>query len=240
MFEAFAFLTVAGRDRAPTSRAVPWFPVVGALVGTIVALVWWGANSWWTAAVAASLAVVADLVLTGMLHYDGLADSADGLLPHLDRPRRLAVMSQPDIGAFGVVVVAIVLLLRTVTIAALDTGWSTVGLMAMLWANSRLVMAVGLVHLPYARSSGLASSFKGTNRSRMAPPWVVAIAASAVALWIVDGNARAAASLGAAIMAGALILGLSQRRIGGFTGDALGAAGLVSETVGLLVASAHW
>ena len=71
-------------------------------------------------AVAGGLAVAADLALTGMLHLDGLADSADGLLPPLPRDRRLAVMRSPDVGAFGVAAVVSAIGLRWAALAALD------------------------------------------------------------------------------------------------------------------------
>ena len=96
---ALAFLTPLGRAAVPDSRTMSWFPVVGALVGAVVGCVWWGADRLWPPAVAAALTVAADLALTGMLHVDGLADSADGLLPHLPRKRRLEVMADPAIGA---------------------------------------------------------------------------------------------------------------------------------------------
>ena len=95
----------------PAGRSV-WFGPAGALIGAVLGALWWGATNVWPAPVAAAIVVAADLAVTGLLHVDGLADSADGLLPHLDRERRLAVMATPDVGAFGVAVVAVVLLLR--------------------------------------------------------------------------------------------------------------------------------
>ncbi|MGH9226317.1 MAG: adenosylcobinamide-GDP ribazoletransferase, partial [Acidimicrobiales bacterium] len=92
---AVAFLTPVGGAAAPSPAAVSWFPVVGALIGGAVGAVWWGADAVWAPLVAAALAVAADLVLTGGLHADGLIDSADGLLPPLDRERRLDVMADP-------------------------------------------------------------------------------------------------------------------------------------------------
>src|SRR5687767_11737717 len=106
MAEAMSLLTRLGGGRALTSRAVPWFASVGALIGLMVGGVWWGAGELWPPMVAAVLAVVADLTVTGMLHVDGMADSADGLLPPADRARRLEIMADPSVGAFGVTAVA--------------------------------------------------------------------------------------------------------------------------------------
>src|SRR5207244_10789980 len=88
MRRALAFLTPIGGAVPPSPDAVRWFPIAGLLIGLAVGGVWWGAAKFWPPAVAAALAVVADLALTGMLHFDGLVDSADGLVPPLPRRRR--------------------------------------------------------------------------------------------------------------------------------------------------------
>src|SRR4051794_40743326 len=134
MLDALGFLTIVGRARPPTRRAVVWFGPAGALIGAALGALWWGATNLWPAPVAAAIVVAADLGVTGLLHIDGLADSADGLLPHLDRQRRLAVMATPDVGAFGVAVVAVVLLLRVTALAATDPqGWRAIALLAAFW-----------------------------------------------------------------------------------------------------------
>lgn len=233
MIAALGFLTPIGRARVPTSTTVRWFPVVGALVGFGVGVVWWGAGELWAPAVAAALAVVADLLLTGMLHVDGLADSADGLLPHLEPERRLAVMAEPTIGAFGVTVVFATLLLRWSAFASMDAD---VWLVAGLWCLSRSIMAGVLADMPYARGEGLATIFQGPD-GRLAALAGTVVAAGLLGLGI---GAPGAAVLVAALLAGALVVALASHRIGGFTGDVLGAAGVVAETVGLLVAAAAW
>jgi adenosylcobinamide-GDP ribazoletransferase len=236
MREAFAFLTPFGGARTPSPRAVPWFPLTGALVGLAVGGIWRGAEELWVPAVAAAIAVIADLVLTGMLHMDGLADAADGLLPHLDRERRLAVMTEPTVGAFGVVVVVATLLLRW---AALASMHADVLLIAGLWCLSRTGMAALLTSLPYARSTGLASAFVApAGRARFA-----VIATGALLGAVLVGAAAGWAAIviaGAAWLAIAGIGRLAEVRLGGFTGDVLGAAGVVAETVGLVVAAARW
>src|SRR5205823_297141 len=178
----------------------------------------------WSPGVAAAVAVTADLAFTGMLHLDGLVDSADGLLPHLPAERRLAVMAAPDVGAFGVAVAGAALLLRW---SALSSMHHSVALVAGLWCLSRSSMAVIALVLPYARSEGgLASAFLG--RGGPLRPAVIGSAAVAIAVWF----AGVAPALGA-VVAAALVAAFARRRIGGFTGDVLGAAGVVAETVGL-------
>jgi adenosylcobinamide-GDP ribazoletransferase len=235
VFEALGFLTVLGPSRAPSRRAVAWFGPVGALLGALLGLLWWGASNVWPPFVAAVVVVIGDLAATGMLHIDGLADAADGLLPHLDRGRRLAVMSAPDVGAFGVAAVAITLVARVAALATADPeGWRAVTLLAAFWCASRAVMAVTTVVVPYARAGGLAASFLGGS--------AVAAVASALpflALAATRGGAGVTALVGG-LVAGALVVVLALRRLGGFTGDVLGAAGVVTETVALVVISARW
>ena len=227
MRAALAFLTPIGGARTPTARALAWFPVVGATIGAVVGASWWAAGEAWTPEVAAALAVVTDLALTGMLHVDGLGDSADGLLPHLPRERRLQVMRTPDIGAFGIAAIGGVLLLRYATLASLEPD---VWLLAAVWALSRSLVVWSLVFEPYARGSGLATAFTGGSRAvgRLVPlvPLVVVVGTGHVA----PAVAVVAASAGVALLA--------RRRIGGYTGDVLGAAIILGETAGLLAAAA--
>jgi adenosylcobinamide-GDP ribazoletransferase len=178
---------------------------------------------------------MADLGLTGMLHLDGLADAADGLLPHLTTERRLAVMRDPTVGAFGVGVVVVVLLARWVVFATLHPAPL---LVAALWCVSRTAMAGTIGHLPYARAeTGLASAFMGSRLPWLFVGTVMVLAAVVAGLWSVPaGPVAVVGSLGAF----GLIATFAMRRIGGFTGDVLGAAGMIGETVGLVVAAAKW
>jgi adenosylcobinamide-GDP ribazoletransferase len=230
---ALAFLTPLGGAAAPEPRTAAWFGPVGFLIGLAVGGVWWGAGELWTPLVAATLAVAADLVLTGMLHVDGLADSADGLLPHLSRERRLEVMAAPDVGAFGVAVVATTLLVRVAVLASLTADPL---LVAVLWCTSRALMAVVLREVTYARAGGLATAFAGGS---VAAPMIAIGLASTAALFVDAGPLRGVGAVLGVLIAGTAVVGLAQRRIGGYTGDVLGAAGVLGETVGLLVVAAR-
>ena len=204
--------------------------MVGAFLGLGLGGVWWGAEDLFGPLAGAALVVAADLAATGALHFDGLVDSADGLLPHLPRRRRLAVMAEPGVGAFGVAVGATTLLLRAVVLATLSPARPL--LVGALWSASRWSMALYAQSGVYARPGGLATSFLG---GRTAP--VLAGAVFSVGLALADGPG-AVAAVAAAITAGALVHELARRRIGGFTGDTLGAAGMTAETTGLLAALA--
>lgn len=270
--QALAFLTPVGGAAEPTRAAFNWFPLVGALLGLVLGVVWWAGEDALGPLAAAALVVAADLALTGALHFDGLLDSADGLLPHLTRQRRLAVMTDPNVGAFAVATGATTLLLRTACLAAL--GAASPLLLAALWTLSRTAMAVTALTGRYARSHGLASSFLPTTEhepasdqpdpadSSAAPsveatphagvgsrswaarvskaPWAVPAVAGAVlalGLALADDPGSPIAVLAAAAGAAA-VAALARQRIGGFTGDTLGAGGVVAETVGLLTAVA--
>lgn len=232
---AFGFLTVIGkRGSLPTNRTSWFFPIVGLVVGGTVGLVRWGAGNVWSPLVAGVLAVTADLALTGMLHLDGLADSADGLLPHMDRDRRLTVMRTPDVGAFGLGVCVVVLLLRVATLAELDLhGWRVVAACAAIWCAARSMMAVAMAVIPNARVGSLADVF---GRSRVGA-WGLAPAV-ALATWSL-GAARGLATMAVVVICAAAVGALAKRRVGGITGDTLGAQTLFAETIALLSAAAR-
>jgi adenosylcobinamide-GDP ribazoletransferase len=227
-----AFLTPFGGAAVPSPGAVAWFPFVGAAMGLLIGGWWWAEA--WPAPVVAILVVAADLGLTGMLHFDGLLDCADGLLSHLSRPRRLAVMSEPDVGAFAVAVGGSVLLARFAAVASLRPAPL---LAAGLWCASRTLMAAVMRLAPYAREGpGLASAFLGRSGTVALVIGGVTALALAAGWEIVAGPAAVVAGA----VAGVGVVVLARRKLGGFTGDVLGAAGVVAETVGLIVAAAKW
>ena len=238
MREALGFLTPLGGARRPTPAALLWFGPVGALIGLALGGLWWGAAHVWPRPLAAAVVVVADLAVTGMLH--------------LDAGRRLAVMAESDVGAFGVGAVVAVLLVRWSALAALAPSPL---LVAGLWCASRTAMAVAASEVAYARpSGGLASAFRGEEPAAFRGEGPAASRHGAVVRRAVLAVALCgAAALGAAwslpaglvavpvgLVAFGAVVALARRRIGGFTGDVLGAAGMVAESVGLLAAAARW
>ena len=233
MREAFAFLTVLGRSTTPTPRALRWFPVVGVAVGGAVGGSWWLFHKMFPPTVAAALAIGVDLALTGMLHFDGLVDSADGLLPHLSRDRRLEVMRTPDAGAFGVGAAVLVLLVRVACLASISPEVLAV---AGVWCASRSIAAVAPARLRYARDTGLATAFTGGPGGWLP---LTALVPAALLAAIAIGRPGIAA-VAATVVGAVVVLAFARARIGGFTGDVLGASILVGETAGLVVASARW
>ena len=230
---ASSLLTVFGRGTGPNAAAPAWFCIVGLILGAALGGLWWVAALIWPPLLAAGIVLLADLALTGLLHFDGLADSSDGLLPHMERGRRLEVMARSDTGAFGVTVVGLALVLRLGALGSLaPSPW----LIAGLWGAARGAMAAGMMQLPYARERGLADGFTGPPR-RLAVAGGLAVCFGSVAVWDVVAGPIA---LMAGLLGGAALLRVGRRRIGGYTGDVLGATGVVVETVGLVVAAARW
>jgi adenosylcobinamide-GDP ribazoletransferase len=211
-----------------------WFPLVGALLGFVVGGVWWLAAKAWVGLLAGAIAVIVDLAVTGLLHFDGLADAGDGLIAPMSRERRLEVMADPAIGAFGAIIVAAVLLLRWSAFAALRPEPFVV---AGLWCASRTSMIAITEFLPYARPTGLVKQFLGSSaRQRVLKRGAIVVGVGMSAgLVIVGRNLHGLVALGAELVAIALVAAFSRHRLGGYTGDVLGAAGVVGETIGLLI-----
>jgi adenosylcobinamide-GDP ribazoletransferase len=150
--------------------------------------------------------------------------------------RRIEVMAEPGVGAFGVGVGAAAVVLRLV---ALDATAPSVLLLAGLWCASRTLMATAAVLVPYARrEGGLASSFLGARRNLL--PVVAPGTGASIALLLAWNRRAGGVVIAAALVGGVAVVALARRRLGGFTGDVLGAAGVVAETLGLVVAAARW
>lgn len=173
--------------------------------------------------VAAVLAVAVLAVGSGALHLDGLADTADGLVVQGDRSRRLEVMRRGDVGPAGVAALVLVLLLQVVAVAELLAGRPdrdaalTLGLAVVA---SRVVLALACARgVPGARSDGLGRGVAGSVPVAAA---VAAVGILVVVAVLVDGG-RGAAGVAAAVGGAALVLGMARLRLGGVTGDVLGA-----------------
>lgn len=209
-----------------------FFPIVGALIGLASAGVFVAAAEVLPVPVAAALAVVVPVFLTGALHLDGLADTADGLFGARTRERRLEIMVDPHVGAYGVSAIVIDLLVRWSVVASLEpaTGWPVLVVAGVL---SRGTVAVVIAMFPYIRKEGIGSAYAG--RARAIVPVAVIIS---VALAVTFGGVPALAALGAAATGGLVVAGYARRSIGGVTGDIYGAVVEVSELAALLTLSA--
>lgn len=213
-------------------RAAPWFPLVGFAIGAVLALVDGLAARLFPSLLAALLVVTAWKLLTGGIHLDGLADCLDGLVGH-DPAHRLAIMRDSRIGTFGAVGLILMLFLEIAALAELPS--------AARWRALLLAPMIGRVAPPVlarlfaaARPDGHGAAFRRGLGPVAAPVAVVLAAlASMVALGAL-GIVAVAAGLGAAVGMTAFVA----RRLGGITGDVLGASVETAELVVLLTVSA--
>jgi adenosylcobinamide-GDP ribazoletransferase len=227
------------RSPSPSPTTMAWFPAVGAAIGCGLGNIWrWSGKRLppWPAAV---VVTIADCALTGGLHLDGLADTADGLFAHAPRRSRLEIMAEPQIGTFAALALGAALLARTAGLSVLKPSPA---LLAALYCSSRSAMVLGSRALPYARSEGLASAFlpgaaNGTARPSLAPAAAVLGAGSALVLAGMSWGSGGTLAVLAGWAGAAGVFALAGRRLGGFTGDVLGAAGVVFEIVALLTAT---
>ncbi|PZQ96824.1 MAG: adenosylcobinamide-GDP ribazoletransferase [Cereibacter sphaeroides] len=225
----------AGRARQRGASAAWAWPLAGAVVGTIAALT--GAVSLGLGlapGAAAALVLAAQAIVTGALHEDGLTDTADGFWGGWDRSRRLAIMKDSHIGSYGVLALLLTVLMRwsaLTTLMASGTPWAALIATACL---SRAPMAVIMAILPNARGTGLAHTVGRPEGIVAGNGVIVAVALSTLLL--------GSAALGAAIIAALVALGvalIARARIGGQTGDVLGATQQLCETAILTVLAAR-
>src|SRR5215216_5085757 len=139
-----------------SGRASVWYPFVGLVIGSLTWLVWKGAMLVFPSWVAGIVTLLVWVLLTGGLHLDGLADCCDGLLASTSVERRLEIMKDPRVGAFGVIGLVLILFLKAAALASLTSATSFGILLAASCARWCILLA-GL--LPLARPSGMGADF---------------------------------------------------------------------------------
>jgi adenosylcobinamide-GDP ribazoletransferase len=216
-------------------RASWALPVAGIVVGAAGAAAFWAATALrLPATIAAALALVATLLLTGSLHEDGLADTADGFGGGWDRTRKLEIMRDSRLGAYGACAIAMSLLLRWAALAAMASPVRAAAALVAAHVSARAVLPAFMHVVPPARVDGLSA--------RAGQPALRAAAAAAfvgvLTLALTMGFTAAVMGLLLAMIAGFLTAGLCLRQIGGQTGDVLGALEQVVEIIILLTAVA--
>lgn len=207
---------------ARQSRAAWAYPLVGLVTGGIAAALWVLAEAaGLPRLIAAPLALATMVVITGAMHEDGLADSADGLWGGMDRARRLEIMRDSRIGTYGVLALILVSLLRLLCL-------SLTGPVALLAASvvSRAPLPLLMWVLPHARSDGLSHGVGRPPVGSVAVALALGIAAS---LFLTGGQGLAAAAL--AVLA---VYAIARVKLGGQTGDILGAGQQITDLAVLL------
>jgi len=239
LIAAFQFLTVCpfvariACDERSIGRSTPWFPLVGLLIGASVALLDRGMSVLFPPLLSSAIAVVALIAASGGLHADGLADTADGFLSSRPRERMLEIMRDSRTGAMGVLGIVCVFSLKVAALASAPAALRWQALLLMPFAG-RCSMVVQMTLLPYARSGGLCSLFVENARRRDVGLALLLLAAVG---WII-GGVFGLCSAGVSLAAIAIFSLWCRNKIGGFTGDTLGAGCEWVEMMPALVAAA--
>jgi adenosylcobinamide-GDP ribazoletransferase len=217
--------------RLPVTRAVPaghtgvWaYPLIGGVVGIAGAAVFWLALQLGLPPIVAAICAIAvTILITGALHEDGLADTADGFGGGATVARKLEIMRDSRIGSFGAIALMLSLSLRVAALAALADP-----LIALLAAGvlGRGAMIGMMLALPPARPDGMAASLGPVPFT----PAMVGIGIACACVLLPHGGR----ALLAAAAACGLMVWLARRQIGGYTGDVLGAAEQAAECAVLL------
>ncbi|MCD0451011.1 adenosylcobinamide-GDP ribazoletransferase [Actinocorallia sp. API 0066] len=213
--------------RAEFGAAMRWAPVVGLAVGVVQGAVFWGLDALGAGGlVAAVLAVGLGAALTRGLHWDGLADVADGLGSGRPAETALEIMKKSDIGPFGVLALVFTALVQVAAVASLAEP--ALALVVAAVAGRVAIVRACALDVPAARPDGLGSMVAGTvprGPGTVLTALLLGGAGLAALAW--TGSPRAALPYALAPLAGLLLAGLFRRhlvrRFGGITGDVLGA-----------------
>ena len=239
---ALQFLTIftVRKDREITenelARSLVYFPFVGFLIGLILvwsdkALLWFFPDT-----IANLFLLMLAVVLTRALHVDGLADSIDGLMGGRDRDSRLAIMKDSRIGTAGVLAIVVVFLIKYVSLNSLFGQYKTVALLtAPAFARWSQMLMMFKAH--YAREQGMGKAFVG--HVRLAGVLAASVITLGLSAFVIVYDERTAILALGVPLSVAVFTGLWRwfvvRKVGGITGDAVGAASELNETLALLL-----
>ncbi len=222
---------VNGARAMARGAASAWaWPLAGLAVAAVAALAGWLALALGLpAGVAAALVLAVQIAATGAMHEDGLSDSLDGLWGSTTRERRLEIMKDSRIGSYGVLALVLSMLLRWSAVATLmtDPGWASALITAALLSRAGMVALAAA--LPFARPGGLSASVGRPPAGAIS----LALTLALLAALLLSGWS----GLGAAVIAaiGLVLWGaIARARIGGQTGDILGAGQQIAEITALL------
>ena len=232
---AWAFLTRLPGGAHPSTerdlgRSVPWFPLVGAIVGTLSGAVFWAVWQPLGAQLAAILAVATGVVVTGAIHEDGLADTADAFGGTTPEGRR-EIMKDSRLGTFGTLALVLATLVQVFAVMPLAARDAIIA-MALVHGVGRALAVTAMATMPAASGTGLGRSYAAHLRAAPCALSILVSYGAAFALGPVGVFAVGAAT-GAALVVGLL----AYRRLGGSTGDVLGAVSLLSQAAALVAVS---
>lgn len=213
-------------------RSTRFFPLVGLVLGICYAFAAWlllytlGMRS-----LTAALLLILPLLLTGGLHADGFMDTADGVFSGRERARKLEIMKDSRVGAFGVVSFVMLMFVQFALLS--DMAWPLlVPALFVMPIIGRLAMVLAVACFPYAREDGMGKTF-----ADMADRSTVVIAALTTAVLVLPWGVLATAALVVGTLFAFLFCRMMTNILGGVTGDVYGAATVLTETLVLAVFS---
>jgi adenosylcobinamide-GDP ribazoletransferase len=233
-FAAAQFLTripIRLRTAPNLAAAVPWFPVVGALIGAVVGLVAAGLMEVIPPSVAAAVAIIIGVMITGAFHEDGLADTADAL-GGMTPQRRREILKDSRHGSYGVAAMCSTVVLRVVCVATLGPAAAFTGLVAAHTLGRGAAVAT-MVIARSAPHEGLGADYTRVLSKRSAALGVLAaiLLSALVSGWWVGPLTVAA------VVAATAVIRLAHRAFEGISGDLLGAVEQVTECLVLIIVS---
>jgi len=214
-------------------RATVYFPLVGLVIGIVLAALCWLLDFILPLSVVNVLLIVALVMMTGALHLDGLADTCDGLAGHRSVEDRWKVMRDSRTGAFGVVGIVLLLLAKYVSLNSVPSTL-LIPVLVFMPVVSRWAMVYAIFAFPYARPAGLGTAYKSATR------WPQFAVATVVTLAVAAALFPLFSFMGFVLVAGVWIIAtlLSfyfKRKFAGLTGDTYGAINEVSEVMALVI-----
>lgn len=222
----------------PMDRLSGWFPAAGLVIGGLTGGLFWLAAGFLTLPLPVALwvTVIGEMLLTGALHPDGLADTADGLAGSTVQ-RRLEIMKDPRLGAYGGIALLLSLGGRAAMLAAIAPA-AAPALLAVIHGAARWAPVWALGRYPYARpGGGTGAAFSGAGPRQLLQASLT-VAAAGWLLGSLTGRPVVLVAAAAALLGGLLTARFLASRLGGVTGDACGAMAEIGLLAALLVAAA--
>ena len=238
LLAAIQFLTVIPFPKSFTGgekeleKCVPFFPVVGLLIGIIIAAVDYVMGLILPPLPASVMTAIAMTAISGGLHMDGLADTADGFFSARPRERVLEIMRDSRTGVMGVLAVVFVIILKVSVLISIFPPLRP-GIIVLMPLAGRCSFVLMMTALPYVRrEGGLATAF-GVGKSWLTVLWISAFLLAAG--WLA-GHWMGVAAGFSALLTAALFSIYCFRKIGGYTGDTLGAGCEITEVIPAIAA----
>ena len=243
LITALQFLTRIHLFRDPKyddgmfGRSVKFFPLIGIVAGSLLALVVVLTGGWLPGTVRSTLLVTLSVFITGGLHCDGLMDTADGLFSGRSRERMLEIMKDSRVGAFGVISIILLLLWKWSLVHDMPDSILGAALISMM-TIARFCMVIVILRFPYARPEGMGKAFALHAGSGALGFAALTVAGLLGALYFIKGQLlflTAVAAVCAAVLFAFWFGSWATRKVGGLTGDMYGAVTELTELVVLMV-----